>query len=47
MLVTDAISAMGLPTGEHWLGNQKIEVNGKRATIAGTDTLCGRYTYVD
>ncbi|XP_060580007.1 N-acetylglucosamine-6-phosphate deacetylase-like [Ruditapes philippinarum] len=47
VLVTDAISAMGLPTGEHWLGHQKIEVNGKRATIAGTDTLCGSIAKLD
>jgi len=43
VLVTDAIMAMGLPSGEHHLGNQKIHIDGKRATIAGTDTLCGRF----
>ncbi|XP_053400457.1 N-acetylglucosamine-6-phosphate deacetylase-like [Mercenaria mercenaria] len=47
VLVTDAISAMGLPTGEHWLGNQKIEVKGKQATIAGTETLCGSIAKLD
>ena len=42
VLVTDAIPAMGLPTGRHHMGTQEIEINGKRATIAGTQTLCGR-----
>lgn len=47
VLVTDAISAMGLPGGQHHLGNQNIEINGKRATIAGTDTLCGSISPLD
>ena len=42
ILVTDAISAMGLPTGKHHIGTQEIEISGKVATIAGTQTLCGR-----
>lgn len=42
VLVTDAIPAMGLPTGIHHFGPQIIEVKGDRAVIAGTDTLCGR-----
>ncbi|KAL3878307.1 hypothetical protein ACJMK2_030670 [Sinanodonta woodiana] len=41
VLVTDAISAMGLPSGVHHIGSQKIEICGKRAVIAGTNTLCG------
>jgi len=48
VLVTDAISLMGLPCGEHFLGKQKIEIKGKSAVIAGTETLCGRYyVYID
>ncbi|KAL4230192.1 putative N-acetylglucosamine-6-phosphate deacetylase [Mactra antiquata] len=47
VLITDAISAMGLPTGEHHLGNQRIEIKGKRATIAGTETLCGSIAKLD
>ena len=42
ILVTDAIAPMGLPTGKHHIGTQEIEINGKRAMIAGTQTLCGR-----
>lgn len=46
VLITDAISMMGLPTGQHTLGKQKIEIKGKKAVIAGTETLCGRYAQV-
>ena len=42
VLVTDAIAAMGLPTGRHHMGTQELEIVGKRAMIAGTQTLCGR-----
>jgi len=42
VLVTDAISAMGLPSGVHHVGSQSVEVKNNRAVIAGTDTLCGR-----
>ncbi|XP_015121070.1 N-acetylglucosamine-6-phosphate deacetylase [Diachasma alloeum] len=41
VLVTDAISALGLREGLHRLGQQDIEVRGGRAYIARTDTLCG------
>lgn len=41
MLVTDAISALGLQDGVHQLGQLSIEVRNNRAYIAGTDTLCG------
>jgi N-acetylglucosamine-6-phosphate deacetylase len=42
VLVTDAISAMGLPEGEHRFGSQTMEIKGNRAVIKGTQTLCGR-----
>jgi len=42
VLVTDAISAMGLPSGVHHLGAQCVELKNNRAVLAGTDTLCGR-----
>ena len=42
VLVTDAISAMGLRSGVHHLGSQLVEVRNKCAVLAGTDTLCGR-----
>ncbi|XP_062570177.1 N-acetylglucosamine-6-phosphate deacetylase-like isoform X2 [Saccostrea cucullata] len=41
VLVTDAISAMGLPEGEHRFGSQTMEIKGNRAVIKGTQTLCG------
>ncbi|KAK2587018.1 hypothetical protein KPH14_010980 [Odynerus spinipes] len=41
VLVTDAISALGLEEGVHQLGQLKIEIRKGRAYIAGTDTLCG------
>lgn len=46
VLVTDAVSAMGLPEGAvHYIGNQKVEVQSKnRAIISGTNTLCGSIT---
>lgn len=39
--VSDAIGAMGLSDGKYSLGQYQIEVNGDRAVIAGTETLCG------
>lgn len=41
MLVTDAISALGLEEGIHKLGQLEIEIRKGCAYIAGTDTLCG------
>lgn len=47
VLVTDAIAAMGLPTGRHHMGTQELEIVGKRAMIAGTQTLCGSISPLD
>ncbi|XP_024081218.1 N-acetylglucosamine-6-phosphate deacetylase isoform X1 [Cimex lectularius] len=41
VLVTDAISAMGLGDGNHYLGEKVIQIKNGRACIAGTSTLCG------
>lgn len=41
VLVTDAVPALGLPDGTYHMGANKIEVKNKRATNAGTETLCG------
>lgn len=41
VLVTDAVPALGLPDGTYHMGANKIVVKGKRATNAGTETLCG------
>ncbi|XP_076621567.1 N-acetylglucosamine-6-phosphate deacetylase [Colletes latitarsis] len=41
VLVTDAISALGLEEGVHQLGQLKIEMRMGSAYIAGTNTLCG------
>jgi N-acetylglucosamine-6-phosphate deacetylase len=41
VLVTDAVPALGLPDGTYHMGADQIIVKNKRATIAGTETLCG------
>lgn len=41
VLVTDAISAMGLAEGKHRIGQFEIEVRENKAFVAGTNTLCG------
>lgn len=41
VLVTDAMTAMGLGDGDHSLGNMKVTIKGDRATLAGSDTLAG------
>lgn len=41
VLVTDAVPALGLPDGVYHMGAEQIVVKEKRATIAGTQTLCG------
>ncbi|XP_076179159.1 N-acetylglucosamine-6-phosphate deacetylase isoform X2 [Ptiloglossa arizonensis] len=41
VLVTDAISALGLEEGMHQLGQFQIEMRMGSAYIAGTNTLCG------
>ncbi|XP_044728672.1 N-acetylglucosamine-6-phosphate deacetylase [Chrysoperla carnea] len=40
-LVTDAISALGLEEGTHYIGQLGIDVRGDSAYITGTNTLCG------
>lgn len=47
VLVTDAITAMGLPPGRHTLGQQVIEIQGLHAYVAGTQTLCGSIAPMD
>lgn len=47
ILVTDAISAMGLEEGTHRIGQYTIEVRDHRAYIAGTNTLCGSIAPMD
>ncbi|KAK9502017.1 hypothetical protein O3M35_012628 [Rhynocoris fuscipes] len=41
IIITDAISVMGLPDGIHNVGGKQIEIKGKSAFIADTNTLCG------
>ncbi|XP_063791078.1 N-acetylglucosamine-6-phosphate deacetylase-like [Pseudophryne corroboree] len=41
VLVTDAITAMGLGPGRHTLGQQEILIDGYNAYVAGTCTLAG------
>ncbi|KAG7273092.1 hypothetical protein CRUP_024822 [Coryphaenoides rupestris] len=47
VLVTDAITAMGLPPGHHTLGQQVIEIQGFHAYVAGTTTLSGSIATMD
>lgn len=47
VLVTDALSAIGLPDGIHHLGDKPIEVKNSKAYIANTNTLCGSVTSLD
>ncbi len=42
ILVTDAMAAMGLPSGRHQLGSVAVDVAHRRASVAGTNTLSGR-----
>lgn len=44
ILVTDAISGLGLPAGRHHIGQLEMEVRGSAAYIYGTETLCGSIT---
>lgn len=47
ILVTDAMSAMGLGDGTHALGTETVSVRGKKATITGSDTLAGSVMSMD
>ena len=48
VLVTDALSAMGAPSGsELRMGENRIEVKDGSAYIFGTNTLCGSITTMD
>lgn len=47
VLVTDALSAIGLPDGVHHLGDKQIQVKNAKAYIANTNTLCGSVTSLD
>ncbi|KAK5609152.1 putative N-acetylglucosamine-6-phosphate deacetylase [Crenichthys baileyi] len=47
VLVTDGITAMGLPPGHHTLGQQVIEIQGLHAYVAGTKTLSGSIATMD
>ena len=47
VLVTDAMSAMGLGDGIHSLGDMSVTIKGDRATLTGTDTLAGSVVSMD
>lgn len=47
VLVTDAITAMGLGPGRHTLGQQEILIDGLNAYVAGTRTLAGSIATMD
>ena len=45
--MTDAISALGLEDGIHFVGQLSIEVREGKAFIANTNTLCGSIAPMD
>ena len=47
VLVTDAISALGLEEGLHHIGQMSLEVRNGKAFVAGTTTLCGSIAPLD
>lgn len=47
ILVTDAISALGLEEGIHHIGQFNLQVSDGKAFIAGTKTLCGSIAPLD
>lgn len=47
VLVTDAMAAMGLGDGDHQMGQLQVKVEGKRALLAGTETLAGSIVTMD
>lgn len=47
VLVTDAISAAGMPDGAHSLGGSDIEVVDGRARLPGSDTIAGSTVTMD
>jgi len=47
VLITDAMSAMGLEDGRHTLGDTDVIVRGMKATVVGTETLAGSVASMD
>lgn len=47
VIVTDAISALGLDEGVHHIGKMVCEIRDNKAYVAGTDTLCGSISSMD
>ncbi|EFX87360.1 hypothetical protein DAPPUDRAFT_307072 [Daphnia pulex] len=47
VLVTDAMSALGLQPGQYKLGYQDVDVKENCAVLAGTTTLCGAIASMD
>lgn len=47
ILVTDAVSPLGLEDGEHRIGQMRVRIENGMARIAGTETLCGSIASMD
>lgn len=41
--MSDAIAALGLPPGKRCLGRVEVEIHDNMATVAGLNTLAGRF----
>jgi len=47
VLISDAISALGLEEGDYRLGTMDVRVNGGKAVVKGTETLAGSVLRMD
>ena len=45
--MTDAMAAMGLGEGHHYIGQMKVLVKGKRAQLVDANTLAGSIVTMD
>lgn len=47
VLVSDAVAAQGLADGNYHIGPQTVTVEGGKAYVSGTKTLCGSTAVLD
>ncbi len=46
ILISDSLRATGMPPGEYELGGQTVQVRGRQAVLAGTNTLAGSISHL-